>query len=87
MTSPWARLCNLAAEGSASALRSAAGPAQTASSGQRGPIIGAVFFNTTFWVAPAEELIGILMTQIFPSASDIQERFRIMAYQAIVERE
>ena len=32
-------------------------------------------------------LIGILMTQIFPSASDIQERFRIMAYQAIVERE
>ena len=27
------------------------------------------------------------MTQVFPSGSDIQERFRIMAYQAIVERE
>ncbi|MCH7567657.1 MAG: hypothetical protein IH787_08385 [Nitrospirae bacterium] len=34
----------------------------------------------------ATELIGILMTQIFPTASDIQEKFRIMAYQAIVER-
>ena len=45
------------------------------------------FFNTTFWVDPQEELLGILMTQVFPSGSDIQERFRIMAYQAIVERE
>ena len=45
------------------------------------------FFNTTFWVDPTEELLGIFMTQIFPSGSDVQERFRIMAYEAIVERE
>ena len=38
------------------------------------------FFNTAFWLDPTEDLIGILMTQIFPSASDIQERFRITAY-------
>ena len=55
--------------------------------GSEGAYYWSGFFNTTFWVDPAEELIGILMTQIFPSASDIQERFRIMAYQAIVERE
>ena len=55
--------------------------------GSEGAYYWSGFFNTTFWVDPTEELIGILMTQIFPSASDIQERFRIMAYQAIVERE
>ena len=55
--------------------------------GSEGAYYWSGFFNTTFWVDPTEELIGILMTQIFPSTSDIQERFRIMAYQAIVERE
>ena len=55
--------------------------------GSEGAYYWSGFFNTTFWVDPTEELIGILMTQIFPSGSDIQERFRIMAYQAIVERE
>ncbi len=55
--------------------------------GSEGAYYWSGFFNTTFWVDPKEELLGILMTQIFPSGSDIQERFRIMAYQAIVERE
>ena len=44
------------------------------------------FFNTLFWVDPREELIGVLMTQVFPNATDIQDKFRIMAYQSIVER-
>ena len=43
-------------------------------------------FNTTFWVDPAEELIGVLMTQLFPNPTDIQDKFRIMTYQSIVER-
>ena len=54
--------------------------------GSEGAYYWSGFFNTSFWVDPKEELIGILMTQVFPSGSDIQERFRIMAYQAIVER-
>ena len=55
--------------------------------GSEGAFYWSGFFNTTFWVDPQEELIGILMTQVFPGTSDIQEKFRIMAYQAIVERE
>ena len=44
------------------------------------------FFNTLFWVDPREELIGVLMTQVFPNTTDIQDKFRIMTYQSIVER-
>ena len=43
------------------------------------------FFNTMFWVDPAQELVAILLTQVRPSGSDIQDRFRIMTYQAIVD--
>ncbi len=39
------------------------------------------------YVDPKEHLLGILLTQMFPSGSDIQERFRIMAYQSIVDSE
>ena len=55
--------------------------------GSEGAYYWSGFFNTTFWVDPTEELLGIFMTQIFPSGSDVQERFRTMAYEAIVERE
>ena len=55
--------------------------------GSEGAYYWSGFFNTVFWVDPQEELLGILMTQVFPSGSDIQERFRIMAYQSIVESE
>ena len=39
-----------------------------------------------FWVDPKEDLFGILMTQVFPSGADFQEKFRIMTYQSIVDR-
>ena len=55
--------------------------------GSEGAYYWSGFFNTTFWVDPKEQLLGILLTQIFPSGSDIQERFRIMAYQSIVDSE
>ena len=29
---------------------------------------------------------GILLTQVFPFGSDIQDKFRIMAYQSLVDR-
>lgn len=42
--------------------------------------------QTDFWIDPAEEIIGILMTQHMPEgAYPYQERFRNLAYQAIVE--
>jgi CubicO group peptidase (beta-lactamase class C family) len=63
------------------------GPSTDGEIGSEGAYYWSGFFSTTFWVDPKEELIGILMTQIFPGTSDIQEKFRIMAYQAIVERE
>jgi CubicO group peptidase (beta-lactamase class C family) len=44
------------------------------------------FFNTLFWVDPEQDLIGIMMTQLFPNTTDIQDKFRIMTYQTIVER-
>lgn len=54
--------------------------------GSEGAYYWSGFFNTMFWVDPKEDLVGILMTQIFPSGSDLQEKFRIMAYQAIIEQ-
>ena len=45
------------------------------------------FFSTTFWVDPKEDLFGILMTQLFPGGADFQDKFRIMTYQSIVDRE
>ena len=52
--------------------------------GSAGAYYWAGFFNTSFWVDPKEELFGILLTQVFPSGSDIQEKFRLMTYQTIV---
>jgi CubicO group peptidase (beta-lactamase class C family) len=51
--------------------------------GSEGEYYWSGFFNTTFWVDPTEELLGILMTQIFPFGSDIQARFRTLVYEAI----
>lgn len=42
--------------------------------------------NTYFWIDPAEELIGLMMTQHMPlSPYPVTERFRNMAYQAIAD--
>jgi CubicO group peptidase (beta-lactamase class C family) len=42
--------------------------------------------STEFWVDPREELIGVLMVQIIPDdAYPIQNDFRAMTYQAIVD--
>ena len=43
-------------------------------------------FNTTFWVDPEEELIGILMTQLRPYTHlNIRQDLATLAYQAIVD--
>jgi CubicO group peptidase (beta-lactamase class C family) len=62
------------------------GPSVDGELGSAGAYYWSGFFNTVFWIDPREQLIGVLMTQVFPGTSDIQDKFRLMAYQAIVER-
>ncbi len=41
--------------------------------------------QTYFWIDPAEQLIGLMMTQLLPvDPYPVQERFRNLAYQAVV---
>ncbi|MEL6107609.1 MAG: serine hydrolase [Planctomycetota bacterium] len=41
-------------------------------------------FNTYFWVDPQQELVGVLMTQVFPNDHlSIRDDFRELAYAAI----
>lgn len=40
-------------------------------------------FNTSYWVDPAEDLIGVFMSQARPVESDIADTFRTMVYQAL----
>ncbi len=40
-------------------------------------------FNTTYWIDPEEKLVGVLMTQVRPTTSDITRRFRVLVYQAL----
>jgi CubicO group peptidase (beta-lactamase class C family) len=40
-------------------------------------------FNTSYWIDPAENLIGVFMSQARPVASDITDTFRTMVYQAL----
>lgn len=40
-------------------------------------------FNTAYWIDPAENLVAIIMTQVRPVSSDINERFQILVYQAL----
>lgn len=42
--------------------------------------------NTYFWIDPAEQFIGVMMTQHMPLQDyPVQDRFRNLAYQAIVD--
>jgi CubicO group peptidase (beta-lactamase class C family) len=42
--------------------------------------------NTYFWIDPAEEFIGLMMTQHMPTEPyPVQERFKNLAYQAIAD--
>ena len=40
-------------------------------------------FNTSFWIDPQENLIGVIMGQARPNTSDINKRFEIMVYEAL----
>jgi CubicO group peptidase (beta-lactamase class C family) len=40
-------------------------------------------FNTHYWIDPQEKLIGVLMTQVRPTRSDIKRRVETVVYQAL----
>ncbi len=42
-------------------------------------------YHTTYWVDPAEKIVGALMTQLLPATgSDLHGKFRNLVYQSIV---
>ncbi|OGD23013.1 MAG: hypothetical protein A2W03_04540 [Candidatus Aminicenantes bacterium RBG_16_63_16] len=42
-------------------------------------------YHTTYWVDPAEKIVGVLMTQLLPATgSDLHGKFRNLVYQSIV---
>ena len=48
-----------------------------------GTFVGGGYFYTSFWVDPKEQMIGVLMSQINPSNSQVGGNFKIMAYAAL----
>jgi CubicO group peptidase (beta-lactamase class C family) len=40
-------------------------------------------FYTSFWVDPAEDLVGVFMSQVRPSDADVADRFQAAVYQAL----
>ena len=41
------------------------------------------FYSTSFWVDPQKKLVGVLMTQIYPSDFSLQRDFKKLAYAAL----
>ena len=48
-----------------------------------GTFVGGGYFYTSFWVDPKEQMIGVLMSQINPSNSQVGGNFKITAYAAL----
>jgi CubicO group peptidase (beta-lactamase class C family) len=40
-------------------------------------------FNTSYWIDPSENLIGVIMSQVRPVDSDIRAKFNTLVYQAL----
>ena len=44
------------------------------------------FFNTVYWVDPEEQLVAIIMTQLYPNnGSQLTDKFEVLVYSAIVD--
>ena len=64
----------------------AADPGVTGGPRSEGAFGWAGFFNTTFWVDPEEQLVAIIMTQLYPSnQSLLTDRFEVAVYSAILD--
>jgi CubicO group peptidase (beta-lactamase class C family) len=55
--------------------------------GSPGRLAWGGIYNTTFWIDPKEQLIAVLLTQIYPSTHqrELYDRFENLVYQAIVD--
>lgn len=55
--------------------------------GSPGRLAWGGFFNTTFWIDPKEQVIAVLMTQIYPTThqKDLVDKFENLIYAAIVD--
>jgi len=42
--------------------------------------------GTNFWVDPANNMVGLFMVQSLPHRTDLAQKFRVLAYQALVEQ-
>jgi CubicO group peptidase (beta-lactamase class C family) len=43
-------------------------------------------YGTSYWVDPAEDLVGVFMVQLLPNRGvDLAEKFRTLVYQAIMK--
>ena len=61
-------------------------PVEARSVSSAGTVQWAGYWHTTFFIDPGQELIGIIMTQIYPAwGLNDQGAFRAMTYQAIVD--
>ena len=44
------------------------------------------FFNTVYWVDPEEQLVAIIMTQLYPNdLSQLTDKFEVLVYSAILD--
>jgi CubicO group peptidase (beta-lactamase class C family) len=44
------------------------------------------FFNTVYWVDPSEQLLAIIMTQLYPNQrSQLTEKFEVAVYSALLD--
>ncbi len=42
-------------------------------------------YNTFFWVNPAEERFGVMMTQLLPGPAEYLSKFSVLAHQSIID--
>lgn len=62
------------------------GPGESGTLNSAGSYNWGGIFNTGFWVDPQEQLVGIIMTQLYPNdQSDMRDKFPVLVYQAIVD--
>jgi CubicO group peptidase (beta-lactamase class C family) len=55
--------------------------------GSPGRLAWGGFFNTTFWIDPKEQIIAVLMTQIYPTThqKDLVDKFENLIYASIID--
>ena len=55
--------------------------------GSPGRLAWGGLYNTTFWIDPKEQIVAVLMTQIYPSThqKELYDKFENLVYQAIVD--